>query len=461
MKKLTITITFLLTSTYLLSQVGFNTDKPKSSLDVSAIRDEKGTLTNNSLAYGIQAPRLTRQELSANTATYGSEQTGAILYITDISGGNTDGNRININSVGYYYFDGSLWQKLTGSTEGSASMTADNGLTLSTNNIQLGGALTKATDIATAGNNITFSGTGQIGIGTSSPVSKLDVASQFKFYPSGISSSMSDPLLEIGNSAGWKRITSGAAASSFAFWANGNGKTDNNPQMLLQGNTGNLGINTTDPQAKVHINTTDGKGFQLKDGSEGDGKILVSDANGLAMWKTVNATKNTIIGKVKSTTSRAVKSYGVLNDTYMDLPVGIWAVNIGQLITTGKNATTASSGGWIRFTLTDNSNPNNTTLAGLTHNGFTMQVPSSAYERALVSTTTGTVVTGDNCFAFASGTIIVTVTATDAGKDTKRIYLAFELCEFAAGGAITTSNTWVGVFRENYFYAVPINDLSS
>lgn len=54
--------------------------------------------------------------------------------------------------------------------------TASNGLNAVGTNVRLGGALLQATDIATAGNNLIISGTGNVGIGSAAaPVSKLEV----------------------------------------------------------------------------------------------------------------------------------------------------------------------------------------------------------------------------------------------------------------------------------------------
>ncbi|GAB3845528.1 hypothetical protein GCM10028822_04090 [Hymenobacter terrigena] len=63
------------------------------------------------------------------------------------------------------------------SLSSSAVMSASNGLTKSGQNVVLGGTLTQATTIATGGNNLTVTGTGNVGIGTSSaPTSTLQVA---------------------------------------------------------------------------------------------------------------------------------------------------------------------------------------------------------------------------------------------------------------------------------------------
>ena len=93
-------------NTRTFSQVGIRTQNPKSTLDVVA-----DPQTNN--PDGMQAPRLTLAELSSKgNSLYGTNQTGAIIYITAITGGGNTGQRINITTVGYYNFDGSLWQKL-------------------------------------------------------------------------------------------------------------------------------------------------------------------------------------------------------------------------------------------------------------------------------------------------------------------------------------------------------------
>ncbi|PTT36392.1 hypothetical protein DBR28_11090 [Chryseobacterium sp. HMWF028] len=109
-------LSIVLISGFSFAQVGINTGSPKTTMDVSAKRDNSGQITDNTQTFGLQAPRLTRAELTVNTAAYSSDQRGALIYITDVTGGDNAGQRINVTSMGYYYFDGTVWQKFLEAT---------------------------------------------------------------------------------------------------------------------------------------------------------------------------------------------------------------------------------------------------------------------------------------------------------------------------------------------------------
>ncbi|WP_123910601.1 hypothetical protein [Chryseobacterium sp. G0162] len=81
------------------AQVGINTENPKATLDVTAKK--------NALAIeGLLPPRLTRAELTEKGNTlYGTEQDGAIIYITEASGGDRQSQREYIEGKGLYIFD--------------------------------------------------------------------------------------------------------------------------------------------------------------------------------------------------------------------------------------------------------------------------------------------------------------------------------------------------------------------
>jgi hypothetical protein len=70
-------------------------------------------------------------------------------------------------------------KKVSMAMVGANSFTADNGLTKTASNVQLGGTLLKNTNIAQASFNLTTTGAGNVGFGTSTPNSKLTVAGSF------------------------------------------------------------------------------------------------------------------------------------------------------------------------------------------------------------------------------------------------------------------------------------------
>jgi hypothetical protein len=56
------------------------------------------------------------------------------------------------------------------------------------------------------------------------------------------------------------------------------------PALRIQNTTGNVGIGTTDPGAKLEV----AGNIKIADGTQGAGKPLISDANGVATWGNAN-----------------------------------------------------------------------------------------------------------------------------------------------------------------------------
>ncbi|WP_312764676.1 hypothetical protein [Epilithonimonas sp.] len=100
MKKNIILLGMLLLSGLAFSQVGINTDTPKSTLDVVGKAADTNSLD------GITAPRLTGDQLRAKT--YTTEQTGTLVYVT-VADSAPAGQTIDVTATGYYYFNGTKW----------------------------------------------------------------------------------------------------------------------------------------------------------------------------------------------------------------------------------------------------------------------------------------------------------------------------------------------------------------
>ena len=75
--------------------------------------------------------------------------------------------------------------------------------------------------------------------------------------------------------------TSTSSAGKIKFATTPNGTTSTVDRMVIR-EDGDVGIATSDPQAKLHVNGS----LRISNGSQGAGKVLTSDANGTATWQT-------------------------------------------------------------------------------------------------------------------------------------------------------------------------------
>lgn len=110
------------------AQVGINNESPKATLDVTA------KATDGSRPEGIIAPKLTGNQIQSGNSQYGLDQKGTIIYAT-AAVTSPDSKTGNITAEGYYYFDGSVWQKMSGSSSstGTWSTTGNWGINPSIN----------------------------------------------------------------------------------------------------------------------------------------------------------------------------------------------------------------------------------------------------------------------------------------------------------------------------------------
>lgn len=326
MKKFFLTAMSIWTIGSIYAQVGVNTETPATTLHVLPGK------TDGTTAEGIIAPNLKRSEVIAKDSKYTTAQTGAMVYVSDLSGVLTT-KTAKITTTGYYYFDGALWQPFT---SGSASATtANNGLAMNGTTVQLGGALIQPTSI-TGPNKLTLDTPLQITGGTPglNKVLSSDESGNATwenieniytplpiFAHNGLSMPYSNGIelggdlykdTKIGGSfsltlATPLQITSGAPgtgkvltsdASGNASWAAlpspivnaaSNGLTMNGTTIVLGGPLSQTTSITGTSRLTLATPTTISGAFQVSSGTPGAGKVLTSDASGNATWA-ANAT---------------------------------------------------------------------------------------------------------------------------------------------------------------------------
>ncbi len=244
-----ITLSLMFFSADALAQqgkVGINTSSPKTTLDVTA-------RLGSTDADGFQAPRLTRAELTAKgNSLYGADHTGAIVYISDVTGGDVNSQRVNITAVGYYYFDGNLWQKVGAGSDlykENGALTSNRTVSQGTNTMAFTSSATSGTSHFTVDNS-TFSvdaANHKVGIGTNAPATKLEVNN--------------------GNTAGAVKIV---------------------------------------------------------DGTQGEGKVLTSDASGVGTWRTMAFSTNVegawLINNAQASTNNSIPANRYSSVARLSLP---------------------------------------------------------------------------------------------------------------------------------------------
>ncbi len=151
------------------SQVGINTSVPTTTLDITA-KNATGTSSN---VDGLLVPRVDRQKAQSMA----SVPVSTLVYINSIATGSQAGNAVNIDAVGYYYYNGTVWTKLnpTINIYNSDGLLTGNRLVIqNANTLAFTGTATNAFSVD--GNTLSVDAANdRVGAGTTTPQKTLHV----------------------------------------------------------------------------------------------------------------------------------------------------------------------------------------------------------------------------------------------------------------------------------------------
>ncbi|WP_415328785.1 tail fiber domain-containing protein [Chryseobacterium sp. MMS23-Vi53] len=404
MKKNILLLSMITFSGLAIAQVGINTPNPKSTFDITA-KNPTGTART---AEGLLVPRVDRQRAQSMTGV----ETSTLIYVNSVATGTQSGTASQIDVIGYYYFNGSVWTKIvtdptlfsdtsiyknngtlsanrtvaqadktlaftSTATSGTSHFTVD-GKTLSVdavnnrigmgtdvpqNRLHLGeDAPATVTDVGgkklavynnSAGTSfyglgissntlqmhagsapdaapaMALTRAGYLGLGTPTPTSKLEIVSDNEggtvandinirgfgtsktpgiFLSSANGTASAPSNLANNDIIGIMQFNaqannSSAVGSSIKATYKGNGlnnltdltfSTSNTDRLKIDEN-GKIGIGTSSPTNLLHVNSSSAGAVKITDGTQGNNKVLTSDANGVGSWKDLPTDNNTNI----------------------------------------------------------------------------------------------------------------------------------------------------------------------
>lgn len=106
-----------------MAQVGIGTSLPAATLDVTA-----ANLTGTTVD-GLLIPRVSRLRAQTMAGT----PTSTVLYVNDISNGTATGTTVNVTAVGFYFFNGTVWERLGSGATNAWNVIGNSGLSGTTN----------------------------------------------------------------------------------------------------------------------------------------------------------------------------------------------------------------------------------------------------------------------------------------------------------------------------------------
>ncbi|WP_449399209.1 hypothetical protein [Chryseobacterium wanjuense] len=248
----------MLISTLAFSQVGVNTDNPTVTFDIAA-KNATGTSTN---VDGLLVPKVSRERAQSMS----NVPTSTLIYVNSIANGSQTGTALNIDAVGYYYFDGQQWLKLNVDASKIENIYNTNGTLTGNRTVTLADKTLTFNTTAVNGFNVAKTGIGyilsvdgsnqRVGFGTTTPQNKIDMGND---APSATNDPAGKKLAVYNTSTASSFYGLGVSSNTLQIHA---GSAANGEPGMVLTRGGNAGIGAPAPNASAILElASTSKGF--------------------------------------------------------------------------------------------------------------------------------------------------------------------------------------------------------
>lgn len=98
-----------------------------------------------------------------------------------------------------------------------------------------------------------------------------------------------------------------------------------NGTLFIDGTNNKIGIGTSTPTVKLEVNNGSVTGaIKIVDGSQAEGRVLTSDANGVARWGTINSIQGELVANGIPVTSERIPNTSQIKIHYNSINYNIW-----------------------------------------------------------------------------------------------------------------------------------------
>lgn len=359
-------------------KVGINTTLPQVTLDVAGKPDVTTSLD------GLRAPQITGAQLRAKT--YTDAQTGALVYVSEADTAPA-GQTVDVTSVGYYYFNGAAainkWVPITLSAiEPWRNAADDSPATDNNQNIYQNGKVGIAKAHVSANDpDLSIGGNGRATFGMENNAA-MAAKNASGAYEDFLIPRASNGITFFDYGTGGMHIRNNSKATTMVI-------TDNNL----------VGINNDSPVTRLDVvSVGPGNAFRMADTTQGEGKVLTSDANGKATWRNMSLQRPNFDGQPDA--SWNVSNPGAASDADPDVNAtntsGFVIYGSNDPTTGNTNAFTVAQNGWYavksRWFWQQRGNNQGSGYAWIqinTDNNNTMDGPGLVYEYRTVVNSIG------------------------------------------------------------------------